>query len=118
MWNTALFESIRNGELFSTWRKNAISGIVVGIVALPLSMGLAIAVGLPPQHGLYTAIIGGLVIALLGGSPVNISGPTAAFGVILAPIVSSHGLRGLLLSGLLAGLILIAMGVLKLGRFI
>ena len=118
MLNTALFESIRNGELFSTWRKNAISGIVVGIVALPLSMGLAIAVGLPPQHGLYTAIIGGLVIALLGGSPVNISGPTAAFVVILAPIVSSHGLRGLLLSGLLAGLILIAMGVLKLGRFI
>lgn len=118
MLNTALFESIRNKELFSTWRQNAVSGIVVGIVALPLSMGLAIAVGLPPQHGLYTAIVGGLVIALLGGSPVNISGPTAAFVVILAPIVSSHGLTGLLLSGLLAGMILIGMGVLKLGRFI
>lgn len=115
---TALMESILNGELLSSWRKNAISGIVVGIVALPLSMGLAIAVGLPPQHGLYTAIVGGIVIGLLGGSPVNISGPTAAFVVILAPVVSSHGLSGLLVSGLLAGLILIGMGVLKLGRFI
>lgn len=94
------------------------SGVIVGIVALPLSMGLSIAVGLPPQHGLYTAIVGGLVIALLGGSPVNISGPTAAFVVILAPIVSSHGLSGLLISGLTAGLILIGMGALKLGRFI
>lgn len=118
MLNTSFFETVRNGELLSTWRKNAIAGVVVGIVALPLSMGLAIAVGLPPQHGLYTAIVGGLVIALLGGSPVNISGPTAAFVVILAPIVSSHGLSGLLISGLLAGLILIAMGALKLGRFI
>jgi SulP family sulfate permease len=118
MLNSSFIESIRTGEFLSTWRKNAVSGVVVGIVALPLSMGLAIAVGLPPQHGLYTAIVGGIIIALLGGSPVNISGPTAAFVVILAPIVSAHGISGLLISGMLAGFILIGMGALKLGRFI
>ena len=118
MIGTSIIESIRGGELTRTWRKNAISGVIVGIVALPLSMGLSIAVGLPPQHGLYTAIVGGLVIGLLGGSPVNISGPTAAFVVILAPIVSKYGFGGLLISGLLAGFILVAMGALKLGRFI
>ncbi len=118
MIGTSLIESARSGELSKSWRRNAIAGIVVGIVALPLSMGLSIAVGLPPQHGLYTAIVGGLVIALLGGSPVNISGPTAAFVVILAPIVEQYGFGGLLVSGLLSGVILIAMGALKLGRFI
>ena len=118
MLDSSLIKSFRSGELVSSWRRNAISGIIVGIVALPLSMGLTIAVGLPPQHGLYTAIVGGIVIALLGGSPVNISGPTAAFVVILSPIVSQHGLSGLLVSGLLAGIILVGMGLLKLGRFI
>jgi len=118
MTESALIESIRSGELLSTWPRNAISGVVVGIVALPLSMSLSIAVGLPPQHGLYTAIVGGIVIALLGGSPVNISGPTAAFVVVLAPIVAQYGLNGLLVSGFLAGIILVAMGAMKLGRFI
>ena len=118
MIQTAFLKSVRDGTLVASWRANVISGVTVGIVAVPLSMGLAIAVGLPPQHGLYTAIIGGLIIGLLGGSPVNISGPTAAFVVILAPIVSTHGLTGLLVSGLLAGLIMIGMGLLKLGRFI
>lgn len=118
MIGASLIESVRSGELLRSWRTNAIAGIVVGVVALPLSMGLSIAVGLPPQHGLYTAIVGGIVIALLGGSPVNISGPTAAFVVILAPIVNDYGYGGLLVSGLLSGVILIGMGALKLGRFI
>jgi sulfate permease, SulP family len=118
MLGTALIESFRNGQLFNQFKQNAIAGLTVGIVALPLSMGLAIAVGLPPQHGLYTAIIGGLIISLLGGSPVNISGPTAAFVVILLPIVQTHGLAGLLISGALAGLILIALGLMRIGRFI
>ena len=118
MIGASLLESVRSGELARSWRTNAIAGIVVGIVALPLSMGLSIAVGLPPQHGLYTAIVGGIVIALLGGSPVNISGPTAAFVVILAPIVNQYGYGGLLVSGLLSGVILVGMGALKLGRFI
>lgn len=74
------------GYRLSDLRADLLAGCVVGVVALPLSMALAIASGAPPQHGLYTAIIAGLVIALLGGSPVQVSGPTAAFVVILAPI--------------------------------
>lgn len=97
---------------------NIFAGLTVGVIALPLSMGLAIASGTPPQHGLYTAIIGGIVIALSGGSKVNISGPTAAFVVILLPIVQEHGLGGLLLSGLMAGCILVGMGFLRLGALI
>lgn len=118
MLGSSLVEAFRSGQLFRSYRQNIVAGLTVGVVALPLSMGLSIAVGLPPQHGLYTAIVGGLVITLLGGSPVNISGPTAAFVVILAPIVQQYGLGGLLVSGFLAGLILVAMGVLKIGKFI
>lgn len=81
-------------------------------------MALAIASGVAPQHGLYTAIIAGIVIALTGGSKVNISGPTAAFVVVLLPIVQQYGIGGLLLSGLMAGLILVLMGVGKLGKLI
>src|SRR5207253_8396312 len=79
------------------------AGTVVGIVALPLSMALAIAVGVPPQHGLYTAIVAGTVAALTGGSKFQVTGPTAAFVVVLAPIVSRFGLSGLLTAGLMAG---------------
>ena len=94
------------------------AGVVVGIIALPLSMALAIGVGAPPQQGLYTAIVGGLVVAALGGSGVLVSGPTAAFIVILAPIYARVGLSGLLVAGLLAGLLLILFGALRLGRLI
>jgi SulP family sulfate permease len=97
---------------------NIFAGLTVGVVALPLAMGLAIASGTPPQHGLYTAIIGGIVIALAGGSKVNISGPTAAFVVILLPIVQEYGMGGLLLSGFMAGCILVGMGFLRLGGLI
>lgn len=118
MLASALRQSWRDGSMRASLPENLMAGITVGVVALPLSMGLAIAVGVPPQHGLYTAIIGGLLIALLGGSRVNISGPTAAFIVILLPIVQQFGLGGLLLSGMMAGLMLLAMGLFKLGRFI
>jgi SulP family sulfate permease len=116
--SSALISSIRDGSLFGTFWQNLTAGLTVGIVALPLSMGLAIASGVPPQHGLYTAIIGGFVIALAGGSKVNISGPTAAFVVILFPIVQHYGISGLLISGMLSGVILIGLGLLKVGRFI
>jgi len=99
-------------------RADLLAGSVVGIVALPLSMALAIAVGVPPQHGLYTAIIAGAVVALLGGCKFQVTGPTAAFVVILAPIVSKHGLTGLLTAGLMAGLLLVVMGVARLGNLI
>ncbi|MCL1042891.1 C4-dicarboxylic acid transporter DauA [Shewanella marisflavi] len=97
---------------------NILAGLTVGVIALPLSMALAIASGVPPQHGLYTAMIAGIVIAICGGSKVNISGPTAAFVVILLPIVQQYGLGGLLLSGVMAGVILLLMGLGKLGRLI
>ena len=94
------------------------AGLVVGIVALPLSMALAIAVGVPPQHGLYTAVVAGTVAALTGGSKFQVTGPTAAFVVVLAPIVSRFGLPGLLTAGLMAGLLLVGMGVARLGRLV
>lgn len=118
MFASALRQSIADGSLRSSLPHNLLSGITVGIVALPLSMGLAIASGVPPQHGLYTAIVGGIVVALLGGSRVNISGPTAAFVVVLLPVVHQFGLGGLLLAGLMAGLIMIGFGLLKFGRLI
>src|ERR1700736_3214145 len=99
-------------------RRDALAGLVVGIVALPLAMALAIAVGVPPQHGLYTSIVAGAIVALLGGSRTQVTGPTAAFIVVLVPIFTKFGLAGLLLAGIMGGLILIGLGVARLGRFI
>lgn len=114
----ALRAVLREGYSSADLRRDVLAGLVVGIVALPLAMALSIAVGAPPQQGLYTAIIAGFVTALLGGSRTQVTGPTAAFIVILAPIVARHGLAGLLLSGLMAGIILIILGVLRFGRLI
>ncbi len=115
---SALKKTLQSKPSSQEIQANVLAGITVGIIALPLSMALAIASGVPPQHGLYTAVIAGIVIALTGGSKVNISGPTAAFVVILLPIVQQFGLGGLLVSGFMAGFILILMGVGKLGRLI
>jgi len=90
----------------------------VGLVALPLSMALAIASGVPPQHGLYTAIVAGFVIAGLGGSRYQVSGPTAAFVVLLAPISARFGLAGLAMATVMAGAILAALGLARMGKFI
>jgi SulP family sulfate permease len=114
----ALRRALRAGYDGKALRADLMSGTVVGIVALPLSMALAIATGVPPQHGLYTAIVAGAIVALLGGSKYQVTGPTAAFIVILAPIVSQHGLSGLLVAGLMAGVILVAMGLARLGKLI
>jgi SulP family sulfate permease len=91
---------------------------VVGIVALPLSMALAIASGVPPQHGLFTAVIAGAAVALLGGSRFQVSGPTAAFVVILEPIAARFGLGGLLLATWMAGLLLVGLGAARLGSLV
>ncbi len=115
---SAVRKSYLTGYSGTGFRADVLAGLTVGIIALPLSMALAIASGVPPQHGLYTAIIAGVVIAVSGGSKVNISGPTAAFVVVLLPIVHQYGLGGLLVSGLMAGVILVAMGLARLGRFI
>jgi len=111
-------QAFANGYSVKSFRADLLAGLVVGVVALPLSMALAIAVGVPPQHGLYTAIFAGCAVALTGGSILQVSGPTAAFVIILAPIVSKHGLPGLLTAGLMAGGLLLAMGLFRLGRLI
>ncbi|MBQ3003754.1 MAG: sodium-independent anion transporter, partial [Clostridia bacterium] len=95
-----------------------VAGVIVAIIALPLSIALAIASGVSPEKGIYTAIIAGFAISLLGGSRVNISGPTAAFATIVAGIVAVHGVSGLVLATLMAGVILILMGLLKFGSLI
>ncbi|CAK8720784.1 C4-dicarboxylic acid transporter DauA [Candidatus Electrothrix aarhusensis] len=115
---SAFKKSLHNKPSSPEIQANVLAGLTVGVIALPLSMALAIASGVPPQHGLYTAMVAGIVIALTGGSKVNISGPTAAFVVILLPIVQKFGIGGLLVSGMMAGLILILMGIGKLGRLI
>jgi SulP family sulfate permease len=99
-------------------KSNLFSGIVVGIISLPLSMALSIAIGVPPENGIYTAIVAGVVTAIFGSSKVNISGPTAAFVVILIPIVQEFGLAGLLVCGILSGLFQILLGLFKLGDLI
>ena len=95
-----------------------IAGLIVAIIALPLSIALAIASGVSPEKGLYTAIVAGFVIAFFGGSAVNISGPTAAFATIVAGIVAQHGIDGLVITTLMAGIMLILMGVCRVGSLI
>jgi len=98
--------------------KDLLAGVTVGIIAIPLAMALAIAIGVAPQYGLYTAIIAGFIIPLTGGSRFSVSGPTAAFVVILYPIVQQYGLAGLLIASTLSGVILIIMALLRFGRYI
>jgi sulfate permease, SulP family len=115
---TALSSALRHGYGRRDLRADLLAGIVVGIVALPLSMALAVASGVAPQHGLYTAIVAGATVAALGGSMVQVSGPTAAFVVLLAPISARFGLGGLILATLMAGILLVILGVARLGTLI
>lgn len=114
----ALSQAWKDGYSFSKFRSDVVAGITVGIVAIPLGMALAIAVGVPPQHGLYTVIVAGLLAALFGGSRFNITGPTAAFVVILLPITQQYGLTGLMLATFMSGIILVLMGLLRLGQLV
>ena len=98
--------------------KDVVAGIIVAIIALPLSIALALASGVTPERGIYTAITAGFVISFLGGSRVQIAGPTAAFATIVAGIVAKNGMDGLIVATLLAGVILILMGFLRLGNLI
>ena len=98
--------------------KDVIAGVIVAIIALPLSIALALVSGVNPERGIYTAIIAGFVISFLGGSRVNISGPTAAFATIVAGIVAKNGMDGLIIATIMAGIILIVMGLLKFGNLI
>jgi SulP family sulfate permease len=108
----------REGQLGRLWRGDALAGLTVAIVALPLAMALGIASGASPNQGLVTAIIAGFLISLLGGSRVQIGGPTGAFVVIVAGVIAAHGYAGLLVATLLAGCILIAAGYAGVGRLV
>ncbi len=114
----ALRAVLREGYHGADLRADVMAGLVVGVVALPLAMALGIAVGVAPQNGLYTSIVAGVLVAALGGSRLNVTGPTAAFIVILAPIYARFGMAGLLMSGLMGGCILIVMGLARLGQLI
>lgn len=113
-------------KLFGTFKSysktklinDVVAGVIVAIIALPLSIALAIASGVSPEQGLFTAIIAGFAISLFGGSNVNISGPTAAFATIVAGIVATHGLSGLIIATIMAGILLILMGICRFGSLI
>ncbi|MAT91545.1 MAG: C4-dicarboxylic acid transporter DauA [Halioglobus sp.] len=98
--------------------RDVIAGLTVGVIAIPLSMALAIASGVEPEHGLYTAIFAGVIAGVAGGSRYSVTGPTAAFVIILQPLVVKHGLAALLLCTVLSGVLLVAMARARLGRYI
>ena len=109
---------LREGYGLADLRADLMAGLTVAIVALPLSMAIAIASGVTPDRGLYAAIVGGFVVSALGGSRFQIGGPAGAFIVLVAATVAQHGVDGLLLATLLSGVVLLAIGVLQLGNFI
>jgi SulP family sulfate permease len=115
----ALLEAHR-AHLFGQrdWAKNVVAGVIVGVVALPLAMAFAIASGARPEQGLYTAIIGGAAVSLLGGSRVQIAGPTGAFIAILSGVTAKYGIAGLQVATLMAGAILVLMGAARMGGVI
>ncbi|MGY2338737.1 SulP family inorganic anion transporter [Pseudomonas sp. SDO5532_S415] len=100
------------------WLRNIVSGVIVGVVALPLAMAFAIASGVKPEQGIYTAIIGGLLVSLFGGSRLQIAGPTGAFIVILAGVTAEHGVDGLQIATMMAGAMLLLLGMARLGAII
>lgn len=104
------------GYNLQKFQKDLIAGIVVGIVAIPLGMAFAIASGVGPEYGLYTVIVAGILISLLGGSKYQIGGPTGAFVPILFAIVMQYGFENLLVAGFMAGVMLVLFGVFKLGK--
>ena len=112
-----LFTSLKDYKA-KNYLSDVVAGIIVAIIALPLSIALAIASGARPETGLFTAIIAGFTVSLLGGSKVNITGPTAAFATIVAGIIATQGMDGLMLATIMAGLILIIMGICRVGSLI
>ena len=114
-WRPKLFESLASYDRHQ-FLADLVAGVTVGVVALPLAMAFGIASGVTPQAGIYTAIVGGFLVSLLGGSSIQISGPTGAFVVIVAGIIAAHGMSGLLMVTMMAGVILVFLAVTGLGR--
>jgi SulP family sulfate permease len=113
-----LITVLREGYRFADFRADAIAGLTVAIVALPLSMAIAIGSGVTPDRGLYTAVVGGFIVSLLGGSRFQIGGPAGAFIVLVALTAERHGVDGMILATAMAGVFLIAAGFLRLGTYI
>ena len=113
-----LLTVLREGYGLTALRADVVAGLTVAIVALPLSMAIAITSGTGPERGLFTAIVGGFLISALGGSRFQVGGPAGAFIVLVAACVERHGVEGMLLATLLAGLFLTLAGALRLGTFI
>src|SRR5690606_30024253 len=118
LYTPKLFTVLREGYGLASLKADAISGLTVAIVALPLSMAIAIASGVTPDRGLYASIVGGFIVSAFGGSRFQIGGPAGAFIVLVAATVAQHGVDGVLLATFLSGLILAAVGLLRLGTFI
>lgn len=118
LFTPKLVTVLREGYGTAQLRADALAGLTVAIVALPLSMAIAIASGAAPAQGLYTAIVGGFLVSALGGSRFQIGGPAGAFIVLVAGIVAQHGMAGLILATFMSGLMLVAVGALRLGTFI
>jgi SulP family sulfate permease len=118
LFTPKLITVLREGYGWSDLRSDAVSGLTVAVVALPLSMAIAIASGVSPERGLYTAIAGGMIISLIGGSRFQIGGPAGAFIGLIAGVVERHGYDGLAIATIIAGLVLIAVGLLRLGSYI
>lgn len=110
--------SVLKGYTPQQFIKDVTAGVIVAIIALPLSIALALASGVSPEQGLYTAIVAGFIVSFLGGSRVQIAGPTAAFATIVAGIVASQGMDGLVISTIMAGMIMIVMGLCRFGKLI
>ncbi len=118
LFTPKLVTVFREGYRLAHLRADVVAGLTVAIVALPLSMAIAIASGASPAQGLYTAIIGGFVVSVIGGSRFQIGGPAGAFIVLVSSAVHVHGMDGVLLATILAGLMLAAVGFLRLGTYI
>src|SRR6202040_2512752 len=113
-----LLTVLREGYGLADFRADVIAGLTVAIVALPLSMAIAIASGVTPDRGLYTAVIGGFIVSLLGGSRFQVGGPAGAFIVLVALTAERHGVDGVILATAMAGVFLVAAGFLRLGTYI
>lgn len=118
LFTPKLLTVLREGYDIGHFRKDMLAGLTVAIVALPLSMAIAIASGASPERGLYAAVVGGFLVSLLGGSRFQIGGPAGAFIVLVAATAAQHGIDGVLIATFLAGLLLLAMGLLQLGTYI
>src|SRR5207342_1991956 len=117
MFRPKIFDTLKNYNRHQ-FQKDLMAGLIVGLIALPMAIAFAIASGVSPEKGLYTAVIAGFIISALGGSRVQIGGPTGAFIVIVYGIVQVHGVNGLIIATFMAGVMLIIMGIARLGSVI